>query len=456
VSKISGTRISGVFGSRTGKLYGKVWRLSVPIMLANLSVPLLGAVDTAVVGHLPDPASIGGVALGSVIFSFLYWGFGFLRMGTTGFTAQALGAGNDDEVRAALARPLLLGLLLSLALVALQDPIAWIALWAVEGSPAVEAATATYYHIRIWSAPAALVNFTVLGWLLGMQRTGISLCLQLLLNGTNILLDLLFVLGLGWGIAGVAAATVIAESLAAAAGLALVLGLMKRHGGHWDLARILRRDRLWALLRVNLDIFVRTVALLFAFAGFTAQGARMGDNLLAANAILMNLFTFIAYGLDGFAHAAEILAGNAVGAAQRQAFRSAVRSSTLCALGMSAAFSVLLLCLGPDIVGLYSDIPSVRDTAIAYLPWVTVAPLLSVWCFQLDGIFIGATRTAAMRNAAVASLLLFIVASWLLVPAFGNHGLWLALMIFTVGRALTLGVYYPALERSVTRPTQSE
>lgn len=436
-------------GKTSSAHYGRVWRLALPIALANLSVPLLGAVDTAVVGHLPDPAPIGGVALGSVIFSFLYWGFSFLRMGTTGFTAQALGAGNNDEVRAALARPLLLGLLLSLALLILQRPIAWIALSAVEASSAVETATATYYHIRIWSAPAALVNFTVLGWLLGMQRTGITLCLQLLLNGTNILLDLLFVVGFGWGIAGVAGATIISEVVAATAGLAVVVTMMRRRGGSWDRRRVLRKDRLLALVQVNVDIFIRTIALLFGFAYFTAQGARMGDNLLAANAILMNLFTFISYGLDGFAHAAEILAGNAVGAANRKAFRQAVKSSTACALGTSAAFALGLFLFGSPIVGLYSNIPAVREIADTYLPWVAAAPLLSVWCYQLDGIFIGATRTAAMRNAAVASLALFLAACWLLVPLYGNHGLWLALTIFMVARALTLGLYYPALERSI-------
>lgn len=441
---------------RTDASYGKIWRLALPIMLANISVPLLGGVDTAVVGHLPDPALIGGVALGSVIFSFLYWGFGFLRMGTTGFTAQALGAANNDEVRAALVRPLLLGLLLSLALVALQVPIARLALWSIEGSPAVEAATATYYHIRIWSAPAALVNFTVIGWLLGMQRTGTTLWLQLLLNGTNIILDLLFVLGFDWGIAGVASATVISEVIAALVGLYVILRAIRQRGGSWDRQRILRRDRLLALLRVNFDIFIRTVSLLFAFAYFTALGARMGDSLLAANAVLLNINTFIAYGLDGFANAVEILAGNAAGARDRQGFRLAVRNSTLCALGSSAAFSLFLLVLGPQVVGLYSNIAAVQEAALTYLPWVIVSPLFSVWCFQLDGIFVGATRTAAMRNAMVVSLPIYLIACWLLVPAYGNHGLWLALMIFMVGRALTLGAFYPALERSLEAPKTSE
>ena len=443
-------------GRGTGNWNRKVWRLAGPIILSNLSIPLIGAVDTAVVGHLPEPALIGGVAVGAVIFSFLYWGFGFLRMGTTGFTAQAFGAGDSDEVRACLLRPLFLGLALSLILVALQWPIGLIAFWAMDASTAVEDATAVYYGIRIWGAPAALINFTILGWLLGVQRAGTTLLLQLLLNGTNILLDLLFVVGFGWGIAGVAAATVIAEVLAAVVGLALIFVIIKRQGGSWDWRRLRQRDRLVALLRVNADIFVRTISLLLAFGYFTVQGARMGDILLAANAILMNLLFFIAYGLDGFAHAAEILVGSAVGAANRKDFRQAVKVSSLWALVTGLGFSLVFLLSGEAIVSLYSDIAPVREAALAYLPWVIAAPLLSVWCFLLDGIFIGATRTAAMRNAMLISLGFFLAACWFLVPAFGNHGLWLALMIFMVGRGITLGYVYPALERSVGPITTSK
>lgn len=436
-------------GAPSGGWHGRVWLLAGPIIVSNLSTPLLGAVDTAVVGRLPDAAYIGGVALGAVIFNFLYWGFGFLRMGTTGFTAQAFGAGDADELRAALLRPALLALVLGLLLLVLQAPLGWIAFALLEASEEVEGFAGTYYGIRIWSAPAALLNYAVLGWLLGTQRARATLMLQVFLNGTNIVLDIAFVIGLGWGIAGVAWASVIAEVAAAGLGLAIIGRALRGAGGRWDPARMFRRDRLVALLRVNLDIFLRTLSLIVAFSYFTAQGAKMGDVPLAANAILMHLQAFVAYGLDGFAHAAEILAGGAVGARSRAAFRQAVRTSTVWALGTALGFAAVYALLGAPVVRLFTVIEEVRAAAIVYLPWLVLSPLISVWSFQLDGIFIGATRTGAMRNAMVLSLLAFLAAVWLLVPIWGNHGLWLAFALFMATRAVTLGAAYPRLERSI-------
>jgi MATE family multidrug resistance protein len=428
----------------------RVWRLAGPIMIANLSTPLLGAVDTAVVGHLPEPTYIGGVALGSMIFSFLFWGFGFLRMGTTGFAAQAFGSGDGMELRATLARPLLLALGLGVVLILLRTPIEWAALTLVEASEEVEGLAAAYTAIRIWSAPAALVNYALLGWLLGTQRARAALGLQIALNGINIVLDLIFVVGFGWGVEGVAAASVLAEVLAAIGGLILVRRALGASEGAWTWARIVRRDRLIALMKVNADILIRTLALVTAFAYFTARGAAMGDVTLAANAILMQLQTFMAYGLDGFSHAAEILAGGALGARDRKAFRQAVRVSGAWALAMALLLAVLLWLLGPFLVGLFTNLGEVRAAAVDYLPWLVVSPIISVWGFLLDGIFIGTTRTAEMRNGMMISLATFLLGCWLLIPALGNHGLWLALMIFMIARALTLGLFYPRLERSVT------
>lgn len=424
--------------------------LAGPIIVSNLSTPLLGAVDTAVVGRLPDAAYIGGVAIGALIFNFLFWGLGFLRMSTTGFTAQAFGAGDADELHATLVRPLVLALGLGALLIVLQGPIGWVAFGLLEASARVETFADTYYTIRIWSAPAALVNYAILGWLLGTQRARTTLVLQLVLNGINIALDVIFVIGLGWGIAGVAWATLIAEVAAALLGLG-ILARVLAGGGHWDWARIARRDRWIALLRVNGDIFLRTLALIFAFSYFVALGARMGDVPLAANAILMHLQTFMAYGLDGFAHAAEILAGGAVGARSRGAFRSAVKVSTAWALGFAIAIAALYAVTGGAIVRLFTVVEEVRAVASAYLPWLVASPLISVWSFQLDGIFIGATRTAAMRNAMAVSLVVFLVGTWTLVPWLGNGGLWLALLIFMGARGLTLAAAYPRLERAVAR-----
>ena len=441
--------VAGLAGDASGGWNRRVWRLAGPIILANLTTPLLGAVDTAVVGHLPDASYIGGVAVGSVIFSFLYWAFGFLRMGTTGFTAQAQGAGDAAELRACLLRPLALALALGCLLILLQGPVKLAALWAIEASAEVSGHTAAYFDIRVWSAPASLVNYVVLGWLLGVQRARTTLVLQLFLNGANILLDLVFVLGFGWGVAGVAWATLISEVAAAAAGLALILRGFGRLPGRDDWQRLCDPVRLTALLRVNLDIFLRTLCLLLSTAIFTAESARFGDVVLAGNAILKQFYAFMVYGLDGFAHAAEILAGSALGSRSRETFRRAVVVCTLWGLAGAVFASVMLLLAGPLLVAVFTSLPQVRLSAESYLWWVVVAPLVAVWSFLLDGIFIGATRTAAMRNAMVLSLGVFLLANWLLVPPLGNHGLWLSLLLFLAARAVTLGLHYPALEESV-------
>ncbi len=441
-------------GAPVGGWHRRVWALAGPIMLSNLSTPLLGAVDTAVVGRLPDAAYIGGVAVGAIVFNFLYWGFGFLRMGTTGFTAQAFGAGDTDELRATLARPLILATGLGLMLIVLQAPIGWLAFSLMDASAEVEGFARAYFDIRIWSAPAALTNYALLGWLLGTQRTRAMLLLQVTLNGINIVLDIVFVVGLGWGIEGVALASVIAEFIAVALGLAIVARALRQAGGGWDRARLIRRDRLVALFRVNVDIFLRTLALIFAFAYFTAKGAVLGDVTLAANAILMHLQVFMAYGLDGFAHAAEILTGGAVGARSRAAFPQAVWVSTVWALGLAVVMAAVYGLAGPAIIRLFTVLPEVRAVAVDFLPWVVVSPLVSVWSFLLDGIFIGATRTGAMRNAMALSVLAYLAACALLIPALGNDGLWLAFLIFMAARAVSLAAAYPRLERAVTAPAR--
>ncbi len=423
--------------------------IALPVMLSNLSVPLLGLVDTAAVGQLPDAYHIGAVAIGALIFDFVFWGFGFLRMGTTGFTSQAYGAGDRDELRATLLRPLVLALGLGVLLIALQAPIGILAFDLLEASPEVEILAASYYEIRIWSAPAALVNYTILGWLLGTQRARSVLVLQIALNGVNIVLDLVFVIGLGWGVEGVALASLIAEVGGAAMGIAIVGRALTGDGGRWDWERLRRRDRMVALFRVNRDIFLRTLALIFAFSYFTAQSAKMGNLTLAANAILLHLQTVMAYGLDGFSHAAEILAGSALGARSRPAFQGAVRAATIWGFGAAVLVALVFAALGPAIISLFTVLPEVRTTAEDFLPWIVILPLVSVWSFLLDGIFVGTTRTAAMRNAMAVSVLAYLGACWLLVPEFGNHGLWLALTLFMAVRAITLAVAYPRLLRDI-------
>ncbi len=412
-------------------------------------MPLVGAVDTAVVGHLPDPIYIGAVALGAIIFNFLFWGFGFLRMGTTGFVAQAYGAGDIDEVRATLARALLLAVGLGVVVVVLQFPIGLFVFWAFSGSVELESLANSYYAIRVWSAPATLANYAILGCLIGIQNTRAVLALQLVLNITNVLLDLLFVLALGWGVQGVALASVISEFVALAFASWLVMRNFNRLGGQWARSRIVDISKLKALLHVNINIFIRTLCLIFAFSYFIAIGTKMGEITLAANAVLLHLQHFLAYGLDGFAFAVESLAGSAYGARNRGAFRTAVRVTTIWALIVAGLFTVLYAVLGSSIISVITGIEPVRLAAADYLIWLLVSPVLSVWSYQLDGIFIGATRSVEMRNGMVLSLLVYLLAIWLFVPLLGNHGLWFSLMIFMVTRAITLGLWYPRIERSM-------
>ena len=426
-----------------------VWRLSVPIILSNISVPLLGAVDTAVVGHLPEPHHLGAVALGSMVFNFIYWGFGFLRMGTAGLTAQAHGAGNSDEVLAAVVRALTIAGAIAFVALAAQTLIVAAVFDLVEASADVESSARTYVLTRIWGAPAALSIYVILGWFLGLQNTRATLYVQLWMNGLNIVLDVLFVVGFGWGVFGVALATVIAEF----AGLALALWLMRRAlrgiAGRLDWNRVRSRRRMRMTLGLNADIFIRTVCLVFAFAYFTAQGARLGDILLAANAVLMNFQLFMAHGLDGFAHAAQAMVGRAVGAADRAELRAAIRVSSFWAIVAAAGFVLVYAVAGEGIVALLTGIEEVREAAGDYLLWSVAMPALSVAAFQFDGIFLGATLGRQMRNMMIVSVAVYLVLCAFLIPLWGNHGLWFAFAVFMALRGLTLGAVFPAVGRSI-------
>ena len=425
----------------------EVLALALPIMLSNVSTPLLGIVDTAVVGRLPDPAHVGAVAVGALVFSFVFWGFGFLRMGTTGLTAQALGAEDEREVRATLARALLVALGCGVALVALQLPIRWLAFGLLEGSAKVERLAAAYFERRIWSAPATLTSYALLGWFVGLGRTGTALALQLVLNLSNIALDALFVLGFDWGVEGVALGTLAAEWVAAGVGLGVAARELRRRGSRsldWD--RVLDRVRVKRTFAVSRDIMVRSLALVFIFVFFMGQAAAMGDVRLAANAVLLQFVDISAYFLDGLAFAAEALVGRAVGASARGALLHAIRRTTLWAAALALLASATLASLGGTLIDWMVASPDARETARRFLPWAAAAPLAGVGCFQLDGIFIGATRTAEMRNAMVVTLGLFLLAWWLLRP-WGNHGLWAALHVSYLARTLTLGAYLPRLTR---------
>jgi MATE family multidrug resistance protein len=428
---------------------GRVWRLAVPVILGSISVPLLGTVDTAVVGQMEGPENIGGVAIGASIITFVYWCFGFLRMSTTGFAAQALGAHAPHEVRAVLARAILLAVGLGLAIVILQVPILWAALSVMAPSEAVAPLAYDYASVRLWAAPASLANLAFLGWFLGVQNTRAALVLQIAMNGVNILLAVWFVLGLGWGVKGVAFATVLAEVFAILLGQQLAKTSLKGIGGAWRRAFILDVAKLRRMIAVNRDILIRTLCLLMAFTSFTALGSRLGDQVLAANAVLLVFQSLMAYGLDGFAYAAEALVGQAIGATRRDAFREAVRQTTAWAFGLAVLYALFYLLAGGLLIDILTADAGVRETAKTFLPWLVLSPLLSVWSFQLDGIFIGATRGPAMRNAMLLSVACYGLAVAVFLPLLGNHGLWLSLMVLMIARATSLALHYPALERSV-------
>jgi MATE family multidrug resistance protein len=426
-----------------------IWRLAWPIILANSTTPLLGLVDTAVIGNTGRNVDLGAIALGSLIFSFLYWSFGFLRMGTTGFTARADGAGDSAEVRAILGRALLVACVIGVLLILLQWPVATLSLQLLGAGPDTESLTRDYLLIRIWSAPASLALYVCMGLLIGLGQSGRLLQVQLFVNGLNILLDVLFAGLLRWGVAGIAVGTAIAEWMALLyAGWVSYRLLRQRHADReafWPWWRIFDLPSLRRTLSANTDILIRTLALLFGFAWFTDQSARFGDLVLAGNHLLLQLLSFSAFFLDGFAFAAETLVGRATGMGRRDLFEQAVLSTSRLAAVTAILLSLILLTMGPLITAGLTDLSEVRDTAERYLPYAAVYVLLSVAAFQLDGIFIGTTATRYMRNASLISVMAFLIVWWPLSAWLGNAGLWLAFILFVIARALTLGLRYPAL-----------
>lgn len=428
----------------------RVWALAGPIIISNISVPLVGAVDTAVVGHLPEPDSIGAVALGALIFTFLFWGFGFLRMGTTGFVARAYGANDQQALSDTLLRVLLLAVTLGAVIILLSYPLIQFALYLLESSDHIEFLTASYAGIRIWSAPATLSIYVFTGVFIGLHNMRHVFVLQLVMNITNVLLDLVFVLVFDMGVEGVALATLIAEYLAAGLGFWLLRAPLATAYRQLNWKRLLDRNAMLALMKANGDIFIRTLCLVFSFGYFTAKSASMGEVILAANSILLHLQSILAYALDGFAHAAEALTGSAYGAGKQREFKRAVKLTTIWGLVAAVLISLIYWIFGSFILQLFTNIDSVLLSATTYLPWTIIAPLVSIWSFQFDGIFIGTGFTREMRNAMVVSMLIYLALLTLLMPVWGNHGLFLSLALFMVIRALTLGYYYPNIVKAMS------
>ena len=419
-----------------------IWRIAAPMILSNVSAPLLGMVDTGVTGHLDSAVYLGAVAVGATIFGFLYTGFNFLRMGTTGIAAQQYGAGDNDGLRVSLGQAVIVANLIALLLILLQVPVGRFAMQLIGADADVQVYALEYFSIRIWSAPGTLTNFVMMGWFLGLQNARVPLLIFLAINLTNVVLDLVFVLGLGMKVDGVALASVIAEYTGLAVALLFAARELRKHTGHWPLASLFKVRAYAAFFAVNGNLLVRTMALMFTFAFVTAQGARLGGIILAANAVLMNIQLLTSMALDGFAHATEALVGKAVGQRNRQALKQSVRLALKWSLIFAAGFSLLYFLFGPQLIGVLTDLADVRQTAIRYLPWLILSPLVSVWSFLYDGVYVGATRAREMRNIMVFSTVFVFLPAWYLLQGYGNHGLWLAFTLFMASRGICMHIVY--------------
>ena len=390
---------------------------------------------------------LGAVAIGASIFGFLYTGMNFLRMGTTGMAAQRFGAGDNDGLRVSLGQGLVVATAIALVLIAMQKPIGLLAMDLIGAKGEVREFALTYFWVRIWSAPGTLANFVLIGWFLGLQNARVPLLLFLTINSVNIALDLLFVVVLGMRVEGVALASVIAEYAGLATGLTFAVRALMTHEGQWPLPRLVTLRAYAAFFSINTNLFVRTVALMFTFAFVTAQGTRLGSLILAANAVLMNLQNLTSFALDGIAHAAEAMVGKAIGERQRTALEQSVR---LC-LKWSLIFAVLIAAAyaigGRSLVRLLTDLPDVRESAMRFLPWLVVSPLVSVWPFLYDGVYVGATRAREMRNIMLVSTVIVFLPAWYLLRGYGNHGLWLAFMLFMASRGIGMHIGYRRLLR---------
>ncbi|EKM97270.1 DNA-damage-inducible protein F [Stutzerimonas degradans] len=408
------------------------------MILSNLSVPLVTLVDSAVVGHLPHAHQLAAVAVGGSLYTLLVWLMGFLRMGTTGFAAQASGRRDGSALRQVLLQGLLLALGFGLLLGLLAVPLKGLALQLMQPSAELDALTRDYFHTRLFGLPAALASYALIGWLLGAQNARGPLAILLTTNLLNVVLDLWFVLGLEWGVLGAARASVIAEWSGALLGLALAARALRRHPGQIDYAQLRRWTSWRPLMAVNRDIFLRSLALQLVFFMVTVQGTRLGDATVAANALLLNGMLLTAHALDGLAHAVEALCGHAIGARDRLALRRVLVVAGGWSLLASLAFALFFLLGGELFIRLQTDMPEVRQLAWSYLPYLAALPLIAVWSYLLDGLFIGATRAREMRDSMLLAVALSLPLGWLLQDM-GNHGLWLAFLCFMLLRGVCLG-----------------
>lgn len=430
-----------------------IWRLAWPIILSNISIPLLGLVATGAIGHLPDSRYMGAVTLGVSLFNFLFWGFGFLRMGTTGMTSQAHGRRDDDGMRLLLAQSLILSGVIGLMLLLTSPWTIPFGIRCLGGSPDVTALAEEYAFIRIWAAPAALANYTLLGWLLGRQQARAAMTITIINSVINVLLVLLFTQCFDGRSAGAAWATLAADYGATLVSVVLVRRQLRTLGGHLPIAPLKQLSAYADLFRVNHHLFVRTLCLLFTLLFFTSRGAEAGTTILSANGVLLEFVMLLSFAMEGFAQAAETLTGEAVGARRWRRVGEIVRTCSLLAIITATSATLLFWFGGVGMIDLLTDLPGVRDAARQYLPWLVGLPLIAVWCFMFDGIFIGATDTRSMRDTIVLTTLIAGVL-WYLTRGFGNHGLWFTYVSFMALRSGSLFWVYRRKRQHAWRDAQ--
>ncbi len=416
-----------------------ILRLALPTIFMNISIPLLGAVDTAVVGHLPGATALAGVGVGSAIFTLIYWAFGFFRMSTVGLSAQSHGRGDAQGAMDVLGRSSLLAVGIGLLVIALQGPILTWSLWFVEPSTQVAQQAEVYFKLRIWAAPAAFLLWVFQGWFYGIKRIAAPVMLTILVNTSNIVLDLVFVLYFHQGVAGVALATLISQWVGVAITLAWFVISAKSYWRLFCWKGLLQKAKMWEMLRLNRDIFLRTLALQAVTFYFVKASAVYGDAVLAANTVLIQLRMLAAYALDGFATAAEVVVGNALGAANHPRFKRAVVLCMAWSLGVGCLIGLVYAALSPWWPRWFTTNPQTLEAIALFMLWIFIEPLLSNVSFALDGVFVGASAGKMMRNGMLLSaVLVFFPSYWLLAPHLGSHGLWLAMDLFYLARAATL------------------
>lgn len=422
----------------------QILRLAIPNIISNLSVPLLGVVDTALVGHLDHVYYLGALAVGSMIFNFLFWGFGFLRMGTTGLTAQEYGARDRSKMVMTLARVQLIAWAIGIGLILLQTPIILFSLWVIESSAEVAYYTREYYDIRIYTAPAILALYGLQGWFLGMQNAKYPMIITIVHNLLNIVLNLFFIKVLDMHVDGVAWGTLISTWLALGLGVYLFFRRYKRYVSHYIRTELINPEEIKRYFAVNRDIFIRTLCLIFTFSFFTAMSAKQGDLVLAANTILLQLWMVASYGIDGFAYSAESLIGRYTGSRDDGKLKQAVTYNLGWGMALGLLGTLVYGLFGDPILAIFTNNQEVIELAQVVLFWTILAPIVSSFCYILDGVFIGATETGPMRNTMlVSTFVIFLPAYYFGTELFSIHGLWLAMVLFMITRGVALGFYLP-------------